>query len=168
MLFIMLGMSIGILSCLGLLAVQHEMYLKIMTGLEEALVTFYKLRKPGVMRFFKVQELVPREVFKARGEAAIELMDKRVLQALDDLRAVTKYPMTVNDKTHQFRGLRTPDCREFSPYSQHTFGRAVDAVSVLKPEAYHREILTNLDKYPGVTFIEVDITGFTGSFSDIS
>ena len=47
MLFIMLGMSIGILSCLGLLAVQHEMYLKIMTGLEEALVTFYKLRKPG-------------------------------------------------------------------------------------------------------------------------
>ena len=110
------------------------------------------------LKYFKVSELVPRVVFKARGEAAIELMDKRVLQALDDLRAVTKYPMTVNDKTHQFRGLRTTDCKEFSPYSQHTFGRAVDAVSVLKPEAYHREILTNLDKYPGVTFIEVDIT----------
>jgi hypothetical protein len=110
------------------------------------------------LKYFKVKELVPKAVYAERGEAAIELMDARILKALDDLRAATKAPMTVNDATHQFRGLRTPDCKEFSPYSQHTFGRAVDAVSVLKPEAYHKEILVNPDKYPGVTFIEIDIT----------
>ena len=110
------------------------------------------------MKFFKVKELVPKAVYTARGEASIELMDARILKALDDLRAKMGVPMTVNDANRQFRGLRTPESRDFSPYSQHTFGRAVDAVSKLNPEAFHREILSNPGLYPGVTFIEIDIT----------
>tara|TARA_R110000772_G_scaffold184459_4_gene295477 strand:+ start:3457 stop:3888 length:432 start_codon:yes stop_codon:yes gene_type:complete len=80
-------------------------------------------------KHFCIEELVPPEVFEARGEKAWELLDDRLLYAIDALRNEFG-PATINnykwggDRTQS--GLRTAGSAYFSPYSQHTFGRAAD------------------------------------------
>lgn len=108
--------------------------------------------------YFKLHELVPKDIIQSRGEAAIELMDPRILYDLDTLRGSMRVPMTVNTVSRQSRGLRTPSSQYYSPTSQHTSGRAVDAVSRIKPEEFHYEILTNPHWYASISFLEIDIT----------
>ena len=80
-------------------------------------------------RHFKVQELVPPTVYLDRGEKSIQLMDTRLLLLIDELRDYYG-PAVINDwlwdGSFTESGLRTPDCTYYSPYSQHTLGRAVD------------------------------------------
>ena len=82
-------------------------------------------------KYFKIHELVPPEVYEARGEKAWELMDDRILQSIDKLRERFG-PATINNYEYggdrEWSGLRTPSSPWFSPYSQHTFGRAVDVI----------------------------------------
>jgi len=80
---------------------------------------------------FAIHELVPRNVFEDRGEKAWELLDDRLLITLDRLRE--RYgSMTVNNwywgKDREWSGLRTKESPFYSPYSQHTFGRAADCL----------------------------------------
>lgn len=81
--------------------------------------------------YFKIHELVPPEVYKEKGEKAWELLDSRLLKQLDLLR-IHFGPMTVNNYywggTREWSGLRTPVSPYYSPYSQHTFGRAADCL----------------------------------------
>ena len=96
--------------------------------------------------YFAIHELVPRNVFKDRGEKAWELLDDRLLITLDRLRE--RYgPMTVNnwywDKEREWSGLRTKESPFYSPYSQHTFGRAADCLfSKTSAEQVRQEILS--------------------------
>ena len=110
-------------------------------------------------RHFIIQELVPRHVFKDRGEKALELLDDRLLRTLDDLRDAFG-PIVINDwhkdGMNQWRGLRT----ELSPfgtmYSQHRFGRAAD-LTFLKTDVdgVRAEILENPSLFPLITSIEL-------------
>lgn len=86
-------------------------------------------------KYFKTQEFVSPGVYEARGEKAIQLMDIRILRLADALREEFG-PATINnwawkgegDDSRKWSGLRDPSSPWFSPYSQHTFGRAVDMV----------------------------------------
>jgi len=96
---------------------------------------------------FAIHELVPPQVFAARGEKAWELLDERLLITLDRLR--TRFgPMTVNNyywgHEREWSGLRTPDSPFYSPFSQHTFGRAADCLfSKKSAEEVRQEILAH-------------------------
>lgn len=79
---------------------------------------------------FTACEFVPKSIYNLRGEKAVQLMDKEVLVFIDKLRDVLGKRITINDWKWggQFsqRGLRTSESRYFKPFSQHTFGKALD------------------------------------------
>jgi hypothetical protein len=80
-------------------------------------------------KYFTIQELVPEEVYLDRGVRAWQLLDERLLRLLDYLREEFGPAIVNNWNTggvYNESGLRTPDCEYYSPYSQHTFGRACD------------------------------------------
>lgn len=113
-------------------------------------------------KFFRVEELVPRHVFQARGAAAIELIDERVLITLDALRE--KFgPITVNNwvwgGNRQWSGLRTEQSPFGTAFSQHRFGRAVDCIfRNVTAEEVRQYILANPDEFPLITFVELDVS----------
>jgi hypothetical protein len=96
---------------------------------------------------FSIHELVPPGVFNKRGEKAWELLDDRLLVTLDRLRK--KYgSITVNNyywgKEREWSGLRTSDSPFYSPFSQHSFGRAADCLFANHPsEKVRQDILAN-------------------------
>lgn len=100
-------------------------------------------------KYFAIHELVPPKVFDERGEKAWELIDDRLLITLDRLRE--RYgSITINNyvwgKDRQWSGLRTPDSPYFSPYSQHTFGRAADCIFAdVTAEQVRQDMLNNID-----------------------
>ena len=108
--------------------------------------------------YFKTNELVPDFVFKARGESARELMDERIILMMNKLRDWCGKPITVNGKGRNWSGYRTKECPEYSLYSQHNFGRAIDSICEIKPIEFHKKILTNLEEFKFVRFIEIDIS----------
>ena len=119
------------------------------------------------LRNFQLWELVPKEIYDRRGAQAIECMDLRIVAAVDDLRDNLRKEgydngFIINSwksggaKTQS--GLRVYGQKEYSNTSQHSFGRAVDFTTKTPIKAIHKHILTNLDKYPHIRFIEVDIS----------
>jgi hypothetical protein len=111
--------------------------------------------------YFKIYELVPRQVYHDRGEKAWELLDERVLITLDQLRR--KYgPMTVNNYEaggdREWSGLRTKESPFYSPYSQHTFGRAADCLfSHASVDEVRKEILRYPQEYAFIHSLELDV-----------
>jgi len=108
---------------------------------------------------FKIQELVPEAVFEARGNKAWELLDPAALFALDQLRDRFG-PITVNNWSiggpRNWSGLRTSGSPYYSPYSQHTFGRAFDCIfSNTTAEEVRQEILANPEDFPEITSMEL-------------
>ena len=113
-------------------------------------------------QYFKIHELVPPHVYKERGEKAWELIDDRILKTIDMLRKDLG-EATINNYEfggdRQWSGLRTPDSPFYSPYSQHTFGRAVDILfKDVSAETVRKFILNNPDKYEfkSITAVELD------------
>lgn len=104
--------------------------------------------KPGQIykcKHFAIHELVPSQVFNDRGEKAWQLMDERLLITLDRLRDQFG-PMTINNYyfggDREWSGLRTKDSPFYSPYSQHSFGRAADCLfKNISTDAVRRTIL---------------------------
>jgi hypothetical protein len=84
-------------------------------------------------RHFDLHELIPPKVFKLRGRTGWELLDTRILVTIDNLRDLYG-PITINNYyfkhggDREWSGLRTQDSPYYSPFSQHTFGRAMDCV----------------------------------------
>ena len=115
------------------------------------------------MNYFRAYELVDRKTYEERGEASIELIDKGILHDLNLLRAWAGKPMTVNNwylgGKRQCSGFRTQESKYYRPFSQHSFGRAIDAISRHhKPQDFHKEIILNKEKYKNISFIEIDIS----------
>lgn len=112
-------------------------------------------------QYFEIYELVPKKVYEDRGNKAFELIDKDLLMFINMLRSELDKPITVNDwfwgGRFSQRGLRTPEAKEFKPYSQHSFGRALDfnvkgmsAAEVREWIIEHRD----LDWVKPITFME--------------
>lgn len=118
------------------------------------------------LKNFIPQEFIPSALHKHRGDKAIECMDYRILNAVDLLRDNMRVlgfdnGFTVNNwhigGPRQFSGLRTPDSPDYSPTSQHTFGRAIDFVTKTPIKEIHKHIIDNPYIYSGIKFIEIDI-----------
>ncbi len=111
---------------------------------------------------FDIHELVPPNVFRARGEKAWQLLDVRALQTLDALRKAYGQ-ITVNDYhwggVRKESGLRTPTCHYYRPYSQHSFGRAFDCIfHEYDVDAVRQDILTEAVNLPHIRGIELDVS----------
>ncbi len=113
-------------------------------------------------KHFVIEELVPPQVFKDRGQKAWELLDVRALMTIDALRE--KFgSMTINNwkwnGDRQWSGLRTSDSPYYSPYSQHSFGRAFDCIfKDISTEEVRVYILENPEEFPYIKGIELDGT----------
>lgn len=113
-------------------------------------------------KYFKIQELVPEHVYAARGEKAWYLLDDRALKTLDKLRE-TFGPLICNSWSwggnRKWSGLRTPESQYYSPYSQHTYGRAFDLISSQKTAEELREyVLNNQEEFPYIRGIELEVS----------
>ena len=108
-------------------------------------------------KHFAIHELVPKKVYQYRGEKAWELMDDRLLITLDNLREKFGY-MTINN--YQWSGLRTSDSPYYSPYSQHSFGRAADCLfKKVSIDEVRSDILNNPDneEYKFINAVELKV-----------
>lgn len=80
---------------------------------------------------FQLYELVPPKVYEAYGFQAWQFLDQFALMSLQEVRDEMGI-VTVNDwqwgGRRQWSGLRTADSPHYSPFSQHSFGRAFDCL----------------------------------------
>jgi uncharacterized protein YcbK (DUF882 family) len=113
------------------------------------------------LKYFKVQEFVPKSVYKARKGKAIQLIDYNLLIFIERLRETLNKPITVNNwhvgGQYQYRGLRDAGSDVYSKYSQHSFGSALDfKVSGMSSEDVRQWIIDNrnLAWVKPITFIE--------------
>lgn len=121
---------------------------------------------------FKLQEFLPRHVYEERNEKGWQLLDDRLIAVADRLK--DKFPlgtMTINNwlwgGNRNWSGLRTPESPYYSPYSQHTFGRAFDAVfSYYKAEDVRKYLIDNKHEFPEITGIE-NFDGMTWVHVDV-
>lgn len=109
-------------------------------------------------RHFQLYELIPPEIFEARGEAAWELLDTRLLVVLDRIRDFFG-PVRVNDwywgGNYRESGLRAADSRTGARYSQHKYGRAADLkFAQTTPQEVYARILAEPEDFPGLTTLE--------------
>lgn len=107
-------------------------------------------------RHFSIKELVDPETYDARGERAWELLDSRILKAIDLIRDDFG-PVVVNTWHNggglKYRGFRPHTCTVGARLSQHRYGRAIDFHTLNAPlQAVYDAILT--DKYWMVTTVE--------------
>jgi len=124
-------------------------------------------------KFFKLEELVPPDVFTLQGEKAWLALDDRLLLALDALRYEFG-PIIVNtwhSNALRFKygkrtqsGLRTAEYYgsqlEFNKSaSQHKYGRAADVkfIEPIQPHSVRRVILGEPDRFPMIHGVELDV-----------
>lgn len=123
-------------------------------------------------KHFVIQELVDSETYAQRGEKAWELLDDRILRYIDSVRDVFG-PLTINNwhvgGDREWSGLRTVRSPYYSPYSQHSFGRALDAISFsVSAEEMRDWVLENKQLLPmggvelGVNWLHVDLRNYDG------
>lgn len=93
---------------------------------------------------FIIQELVPKTVYDARGQRAWQLIDQRLIANLNELRRALGIPLTVNNwhsgGARDQSGLRIVGQEYYKPYSQHSFGRAVDIICAIDADEIRRRI----------------------------
>lgn len=112
-------------------------------------------------KYFDIRELVGRTTYDKRGEAAWELLDENILRMLDIVRE--KFcPLVVNNwhigGEREWSGLRTSESPYYSPYSQHSFGRAFDCIPVGRTVDDLREyILSHDEEFPHIGGIEIGV-----------
>lgn len=102
--------------------------------------------------YFRPEELVSADTLVALNanglfkEYAYRLFDSRLLRLIDYMRQ--EYgPMTINDWVYGGErtesGLRVPGMEDYKPFSQHTFGRAIDSILSEVSAAEVREDFSN-------------------------
>lgn len=91
--------------------------------------------EPYLCRFFRIEELVPKEIYDQFKSAGREqslwwLFDYNALRMIDSIRGFYGVPATINNwhvgGDWHYRGFRPHDCKVGAKYSQHKFGRAFD------------------------------------------
>ena len=105
---------------------------------------FYKCKK------FRIEELVPPEVFSFYGERCWQFFRPGILITLDRMRWRYNKPITVNDwlwgGQFSYRGFRPPSCTIGADFSLHRFWGAIDCdVEGMPAEEVRQDILTNKD-----------------------
>lgn len=117
-----------------------------------------------ISKYFKIYELVDKATYKERGEKAWELISPALIESIDKIKE--RFPegsMTINtyfwEGIRNWSGIRTKESPDYSKYSQHTFGNAIDAIfSDYSAEEIRQDIIKNPDIYPHIKGIETDIS----------
>jgi len=88
------------------------------------------MKRIPVTDHFYLDEFIDPVTYSARGERAIQLMDYRIICAIDYLRSVINRPIIINNWSSggqfRLRGFRPEGTRTGAKYSQHKYGRALD------------------------------------------
>lgn len=83
-----------------------------------------------MLKYFKVWELVPKDLYNKEGEGAIRVFSPEILEVLEWLREKIGRPITVNTwatgGSFQYRGFRPKDCNVGALNSAHKKGLAID------------------------------------------
>ncbi len=121
-------------------------------------------------RFFTVQEFVPPEIFNIRGEGALQLIDSRIPQIADQLRAQfgpvifnTWHSSSLQKKYGRRTEsvLRLAGTKTGATFSQHLYGRAGDALFAdTSAEEVRKFVLANPSKFPFITALESGVSWF--------
>jgi hypothetical protein len=109
-------------------------------------------------KYFKIQELVTPEIYKARGDAAWQLLQAPALRSLDLLREQFGV-CTVNNwaagGTYRESGLREFGTKTGAPYSQHKYGAAFDCkFRSATPQEIFAWVLEYSQAFPEITTVE--------------
>lgn len=118
-------------------------------------------------RFFTLEEFLPPTIHAdlAAADALWKgwlLLDERIVRTADQLRE--KFGAITINNWHTggdrvASGLRVPGSPHYKPYSQHSFGRAIDCVSrSLSGEDMRKYIIANRDEFPFITTLERDVS----------
>lgn len=109
-------------------------------------------------RSFALHELVPPDMFAARGERLWELLDPRALATLQSLRDALGVVVVNNWRAggaYAESGLRSMNSRAGATFSQHKYGRAFDCkIHGVTPQEAHDYVLANPQRFPYLTAIE--------------
>lgn len=106
-------------------------------------------------KYFQIQELVDKPTYDLLGESAWMVLDRRLVQALDPLRAKIGKPVLVNSykKGLSNRGYRSHLSEVGGDWSQHRMGRAIDfSVIGWSIEELHDWVRSNLDFLHNIGF----------------
>lgn len=109
-------------------------------------------------KHYVIQELVPPEIYRERGDASWELLDGAMLVTADALRDYFG-PIIINNwhtgGPLSECGFCSSGSNVHAKLSQHKFGRANDSHPVkVTPQEMHAAILKNRDKFPYITVME--------------
>jgi len=115
-----------------------------------------------VSKNFLLQEFVPKEFWNLHKEKSLWAIDERIIIMAQQIRDDFNSTITINNwcygGTRNESGLRVPESKNYNPRSQHTYGRAVDIVSVhYSAEEMRQHIFKNPEKYEHITAIELDV-----------
>ena len=84
-------------------------------------------------KYFKVEELVSSNIYKQYGDEAIKFLDKRTLEALENVREILDTPLTCNNwsigGSRNYSGYREPGCGVGMVTGAHYKGKAFDLIS---------------------------------------
>lgn len=114
-------------------------------------------------KYFKIEELVSKNMYEKYGDRCWELFDPRILESIDEIRQLFKQPITVNNwhigGRFQYRGFRESECKEGSEFSQHRFGRAIDfdIKNILSSQARQGIIKYYKEWFPYIKYVEDDV-----------
>jgi hypothetical protein len=108
---------------------------------------------------FDAKELVPPEIYDQLGEKSLLVMDKETLITADKIREHFGVPMVINNwhtgGDRKYSAYRPFNCNVGAMYSQHKFGRAIDAILLnLYALDVRLEIIKNREKFPFITVLE--------------
>jgi hypothetical protein len=126
-------------------------------------------------KYFKPYEFVDRETYRIRGARSLQLIDVRLLWTMDAIKEYfgVEFSVTINDwywgGKREWSGLRTYGSPYYSPYSQHSFGRAIDFLISGHNANYIRlcikkdpnnpafKYITAIEDFEGMTWIHIDV-----------
>jgi len=125
-----------------------------------------------VPKHFKIHEFVDPATYRARGDKAIALIDWRMLWTMDAIREYFDVPITINNwfwgGPRKWSGIRYANSDEYSQFSQHSYGRAIDFVSAKMVAAEMRkkimdnpneeafQYITTIENFTNMNWVHID------------
>jgi len=112
-------------------------------------------------KYFKIEELVPKELYEKHSENELwSMLDDRLLKDLDKLKEVfDKGTMTINNwkwgGNRNWSGIRTEGSPYYSSGSMHSFGKAFDIIfSDYGAEEVRKHIKEHKEEFPAIKGLE--------------
>jgi len=129
------------------------------------MIVFRKPELHYIPKYFKVQEFIDKSTYEKYGDYSLRFMDMRIIITADKIREYFGKRMTINNwlwkKNREWSGLRTAKSPYYSPYSQHSFGRAIDfLIEGVDANEVREEIIKHPwhDAFKYITTLEDDVS----------